>query len=50
MLARMLGKTVAELTHVMPLTELTDWIAFLTLEAEEREARRPLLRPSGRRR
>ena len=46
----MLGKTVAELMRVMPPEELTDWIAFLTLEAEEREQRRPLLRQPGRRR
>lgn len=45
----MLGKTVAELMVTMPLSELTDWIAFLNLEGEKREARRPLLRPPGRR-
>ena len=46
----MLGKTVAELTRTMPPDELTDWIAFLTLEAEAREGRRSLLPPPGRRR
>jgi len=41
---------VAELMLTMPPAELTDWIAFLNLEAEERESRRPLLPPPGRRR